>query len=337
MTKQSRHANLAVAPRRTPATIITNLQEQAERAREYAQAARAPRTRATYQSRWNAFSAWCNAHQLSALPATPATLAMFLTSEAQRGLKVASLASSISAIAAAHNAAGIPRERHPHRDPQVAEIWRGIRREHGTAPRRVAPLVIGELRRLVDVLDGDKLIGVRDRALLCVGFAGAFRRSELVALRVEDIEWVQEGLKVTVRKSKTDQESFGAVVALPVGRSAATCPVRALEAWCKAAGIVEGPLFRKVDRHSNVGDKALGGRAVATVVQRTAAVAGLDPRLYAGHSLRAGLATTASRAGKTDRAIMQQGRWSGRAMVDRYVRDARLFGAHNAADGLDES
>lgn len=334
MTKKSRHAALAVA--HAPATIIANLQEQAERAREYAQAARAPRTRATYASRWRSFEAWCAAHQLGSLPCAPATLALFLTSEAQRGLKVASLASSISAIAAAHTAAGIPREQHPHRNPQVAEIWRGIRRAHGAPPRRVAPLVIGLVRRLVGELDGDKLIGIRDRALLCVGFAGAFRRSEIVALTVADVEFVAEGLRVTIRRSKTDQEAQGVTIGLPRGRSAATCPVRALEAWLQAASIVEGPLFRPIDRHSNIGARALGGRAVATVVQRTCKKAGLDPTKYAGHSLRAGLATSAAQAGKSDRAVMTQGRWESRTMVDRYVRDARLFGAHNAADGLDE-
>lgn len=335
MTKQYSQAKLALAPRaqRATITVISNLREQAERAREYAAAARAPRTRATYASRWRAFEAWCVAYQLSSLPCAPATLALYLTSEAQRGLKVPSLGSAISAIAAAHSAAGIPRTAHPHRDPQVAEIWRGIRRAHGTAPRRVAPLVIGELRRLVDVLDNDTLSGKRDRALLAIGFAGAFRRSELVALEVSDVEFVQEGLKVTIRRSKTDQEGHGVTIGLPIGRNAATCPVRTLRAWLDAAGITEGPLFRKIDRHGNVGARALAGRAVAIIVQRTAAEAGVSGD-FAGHSLRSGLATSSAQAGKSDRAIMTQGRWSGRAMVDRYVRDGRLFGEHNAADGL---
>jgi len=336
MTKQYSQAKLARAPHgsQRAITVISDLREQAERAREYAAAARAPRTRATYASRWRAFEEWCSAHELSSLPALPSTVALYLTSEAQRGLKVPSLGSSISAIAAAHSAAGIPRTQHPHRDPQVAEIWRGIRRAHGCAPRRVAPLVIGELRRLVDVLDDAALAGTRDRALLVVGFTGAFRRSELVALTVADVAFVQEGLRVTIRRSKTDQEGQGTVIGLPLGRTPATCPVRALRAWLEAAGITEGPIFRKVDRHGNVGARALAGRAVAIVVQRTAAAAGLDPKLYAGHSLRAGLATSAAQAGKADRAIMQMGRWSGRAMLDRYIRDARLFGSHNAADGL---
>lgn len=335
MTRSNKSSQSALARRRAGSPIVlANLAAHAERAREYAAAARAPRTRATYASRWRAFEEWASAHQLSALPCAPATLALYITDLAQRGLKPPSIGSSISAIAFYHSAVGIPRERHPHRDPQVSEIWRGVRREHGCPPRRVAPLVIGELRRLVAELDDATLAGLRDRALLAVGFAGAFRRSELVALDVSDVAFAPEGLRVTIRRSKTDQEGHGVTIGLPHGRTPATCPVRTLRAWLDAAELTTGPLFRRVDRHQNVGRRALAGRAVARIVQRTAAAAGLDPKQYAGHSLRAGLATSAAQAGKTDRAIMTQGRWSGRAMVDRYVRDSRLFGAHNAADGL---
>jgi integrase len=183
-------------------------------------------------------------------------------------------------------------------------------------------LVVNELRALVEKLDVDTLAGKRDAALLCVGFAGAFRRSELVALEVGDLAFTNEGIKVHIRRSKVDQEGHGIFLGLPIGRTsatAATCPSATLRAWIQAAGITEGPVFRKVDRHGRVGTRALGGRAVAIIVQRTAAAAGVSGD-FAAHSLRAGLATSAAQAGKSDRAIMTQGRWSGRAMVDRYVR-----------------
>jgi integrase len=162
--------------------------------------------------------------------------------------------------------------------------------------------------------------------------AGALRRSELVALDVGDVAETDEGLVVTVRRSKVDQEAAGAKVPLPRGAHAATCPVRALRAWLDASAITDGAIFCTVDRHGNVGER-LAGADAARIVKRTAARAGLDAATFSGHSLRAGLATQAARSGKSDRAIMAQGRWKSRTMVDRYVRDGALF-RDCAADGL---
>lgn len=182
--------------------------------------------------------------------------------------------------------------------------------------------------------DGTPTIGaLRDRVLLLVGFAGAFRRSELVAIEVEDLSFRPEGLVVCVRGSKTDQERAGAEVGLPFGNALETCPVRTARAWLDAAQITSGPVLRAVDRHGNVGEP-LAAAEVARIVKRVAERAGLDPAAYSGHSLRAGLATSAASRGKPDRAIMAQGRWSSRAMVDRYVRSATLLDAGNAAAGI---
>jgi integrase len=152
-----------------------------------------------------------------------------------------------------------------------------------------------------------------------------------VALEVRDLEWTEEGLKLTVRRSKTDQEGLGRPIGVPHGKEA--CPVQALKAWLEAAGITEGPVFREVTRHGRVGERALSGRSVARVVQRAAAAAGLDPSSYAGHSLRAGLATSAARGGKSERSIMNQTGHRSTATVRRYIRDAELF-RENAAEGL---
>lgn len=326
--------NPPVAQRtRRPAAPLAQIGLVVEQARAYALKARSQRTRDEYASQWRAFAEWCSARALRALPCEPATLALYLTDRADGGLKVPSLNVAIAAIAAQHRAAGVAPQDLPQRNPQVTEIWKGIRRSKGTAPRRVAPCVVDELRRMVEALDGSTLIGQRDRALLVVGFAGAFRRSELVALTRNHVEFTKDGLVVTIVHSKTDQESAGARVGLPYGSDPNTCPVRTLQTWLEAAGVETGPIFRSVDRHKRV-KAALSGRDVARIVQRTAARAGLDPRRYAGHSLRAGLATSAAKAGKTDRAIMTQGRWAGRAMVDRYVRDAKLLDSQNAAAGI---
>jgi integrase len=184
---------------------------------------------------------------------------------------------------------------------------------------------------MVGALEGQRAGAVRDRALLLIGFAGAFRRSELVALDVGDVSFRAEGIVLTVRRSKTDQEGAGADVAIASGENPATCPVRALRAWLELRGDA-GALFVSVDRYGRLGGR-LGGGDVARIVKRTAQRAGLDAARYSGHSLRAGLATAAARQGRGDRSIMRQGRWASRTMVDRYVRVASLFN-DNASDGI---
>jgi len=265
-----------------------------------------------------------------ALPTAPATLALFLTARAQAGRKVASLGLALSAIRAAHFDAGLA---DPAANPEVRTVWEGIRRTHGAAQRCAVPLTGDAIRAIVAALPPEALKAVRDRALLLLGFGGAFRRSELVALDVADLTIdLSRGIVVRVRRSKTDQLGEGAEVAIPYGSQPQVCPVRALEAWRAASGVSEGALFRSVDRHGRVGDR-LDGRDVARTLKEVAARAGLAPALVSGHSLRAGLATSAALAGRSDRAIMAQGRWKSRTMVDRYVRTADAW-RDNAAAGL---
>ena len=191
---------------------------------------------------------------------------------------------------------------------------------HRPAPCR-GPHTTPYLRRLLDTC-GDELIGLRDRALLLVGFPGAFRRSELVALEVGDVAVVDEGLKVTIRRSKGDQEGEGQLVA--IGRTGtATCPVASYEAWIAAAAIT-GRAFRSINRHGRLGNR-LSDRAIAQIVQRRAAKAGLDPTGFSGHSMRAGFATSAAALGIEERIIMRQTRHRSTAVVRRYIRDGELF------------
>jgi site-specific recombinase XerC len=301
-----------------------------EAARNYVEAAKAPNTRRAYRTQWKTFAAWCARYGRESLPAAPATLALFLTDRAQGGLKIASLALGLSAIRAAHFDAGLA---DPAANPEVRTVWEGIRRTHGAAQRCAAPLTGDAVRAVVAALPLGTLRSARDRALVLVGFGGAFRRSELVALNVEDLAFdPARGVVVRVRRSKTDQTAEGADVAIPFGSQPEVCAVRALEAWRVASGVEEGALFRAVDRHGRVGGR-LDGRDVARTLKELAARAGLAPALVSGHSLRAGLATTAALAGRSDRAIMAQGRWKSRTMVDRYVRTADAW-RDNASAGL---
>jgi site-specific recombinase XerD len=303
-------------------TALTSLTETA---RGYLREAKAANTRRAYRSDWAHFEAWCSARGELALLAPERILVLYFTDLASTR-KTSTLARRVSAISQAHLAAGYDS---PTRTPVLRNLLAGIRRTKGTAPAVKTPVLTEDLRLMLNAASGD-LLGCRDRALLLVGFSGGFRRSELVSLNIENLEFQREGVVITLRKSKTDQEGQGRRIGLPLG-SGKTCPVRALENWIEAAAITSGPLFRPVNRHGQVGARRLTDRVVALVVKRWAASAGLDPALYAGHSLRAGLATSAARNGASERSIMRQTGHKSEAMVRRYIREGEVFGQENAA------
>ncbi|MFH0980439.1 MAG: site-specific integrase [Planctomycetota bacterium] len=317
---------ILTSTKRTLVDTSTNLEDSA---RSYAEASKSARTLREYRSDWTRFLAWCGTEGLSPLPAEPRTVALFLCARADRGRKVSTIQRNLAAICEAHRLAGFSS---PRSDPAVRAVLQGIRRRLGVAPVQKAPLLVNDLRRAVESLP-DSLIGKRDRLLLLLGFAGAFRRSELVSLDVDDIKVTENGVEVRLRRSKTDQEGKGMLKGIPYGSNLVTCPVRAYRAWVEAAAIENGPVFRRLDRHGNLLPGRLSGRGVARVVKRAVSAAGLDPDCFSGHSLRAGLATSAARAGKTDRVIMRQTGHRSRATLDRYVREADLF-RENAASGI---
>ena len=206
---------------------------------------------------------------------------------------------------------------------------KGIRRTIGTAPGQKAATLTDDIRAMVDTTDVGT-IGIRDRALILLGFAGAFRRSELVGLDVDDCVFSKDGLTVTLRRSKVDQEGVGRKIGIPYGSNPETCPVRTLQAWMEHAGISAGPLFRSLNRHGQVQPGRLSGIDVARVVKKLAQRAGLDAAKYAGHSLRAGHATSAAIAGASERSIMNQTGHRSVQMVRRYIRDGSLFRENSA-------
>jgi len=299
-----------------------------EAARAFAAASKAPRTRKAYRAAWGTFVAWCEAQGLQALPAAPRTVAAFLAARAKEGRRVSTLEQALAAISQAHQAAGLPS---PRSAAEVREVLRGIRRTLGVAPLQKNPILVDDLRRMVATLPDD-LLGLRDRAMLLVGFAGAFRRSELVGLDVGDLVFTLDGLEVTLRRSKTDQEGQGRKLGIPYGSTAGVCPVRSLKHWLETEGIAEGPLFRAVNG-STVRTDRLSDKAVARLVKRAAADAGLDPSRLSGHSLRSGFATSAAKAGRSERSIMRQTGHRSVQMVRTYIRDAELF-VDNPAEGL---
>ena len=306
-----------------------NLASLVERAKEYAADARASSTRRAYLADFSAFELWCAAQGLPSMPATPSGVAVYLTHLADSGRKVATLERALTSIVHAHRSRGFE---WPRAHPTIANVMGGIRRCLGTAPTQKAPVIDELLAAMVATLD-DGPRGKRDRALLIVGWAGAFRRSELVALTVADVTRSSEGLIVAVRRSKGDQEGRGAEKGIPYASRAALCPVRSLDAWLAAAGITEGPIFRYIDRHGRVHAEALGDRSVARIVQRTATSSGIDATTVAAHSLRAGFATTAAKRGKSLDAIMRQTLHKSERVARSYIRHGKLFD-DNAAVGL---
>ncbi len=318
-------ATISLISERSGSALAVSLEEQADR---FASASRASATKRAYSSDWGAFTTWCAPFGFSSLPASPETVALYLAHLASIPLKPSTIGRALVAISQAHKLAGHPS---PRDHARVVLIMGGIRRTLGTAPRQVHPMTADVLRRVMRALP-ETAIGVRDRAMLLVGFAAALRRSELVALDVSDVRLVDDGLEITVRRSKTDQEGAGRVVGVPFGSKAA-CPVRAFRAWLDRSAVVEGPVFRAVDRHGRIGEQRLSDRAVAIVVKRAADLVGLDAEDFAGHSLRAGLATSAARAGKGLDTIMRQTGHRSERVARGYIRHASLFDV-NAAEGI---
>jgi integrase len=211
----------------------------------------------------------------------------------------------------------------------VRNTLKGIRRTLGTAPAQKAPALIDDIRAMVEAADAG-LIGLRDRALILLGFAGAFRRSELVGLDLADCSFGKDGLTVQLRRSKTDQEGQGRKVGIPYGSNPDTCPVRNVQDWITEAGISSGPLFRSINRHGQVQPAGLAGIDVARVVKKLARRAGLNAASYAGHSLRAGHATAAAISGASERSIMAQTGHRSVQTVRRYIRDGSLWRENSA-------
>jgi integrase len=300
---------------------------------EYAQAladeSQAPSTRRSYLTAFTAFSVWCRETGLSPLPAEPATLGVYLGVLERRGRLVATIERTLAAIADAHRRHNLDA---PHPSPITIKIMKGLRRRLSIAPRtQKDALSDADLIAMMRLL-GDDLAGRRDRVLLTWGFTGAFRRAELVAVRVEDLRRSPAGIVVTVRKSKTDQEGHGEVKIITPASVADVCPLRAYDAWLALSGITRGPLFRGL-LNGKLKPRALCAASVADIVKSAGQRAGLDPARIAAHSLRAGFVTTAHAKGCSMDAIMKQTNHKSERTARGYVRHQEAF-TKNAAVGL---
>jgi integrase len=288
----------------------------------YQDAADAPATLRAYAADLANYKAWCDRHGFAAMPATPEVVGAYLAA-AGGGYAMPTLRRRVAAIARACGVAGQPLDT---KHPAIRETLRGIGRKHGAPARRAAALTTVEVRKLCRACGFD-LAGVRDRALILLGFAGAMRRSELVGLDVDHVTWMSGGLRLMIGRSKTDAEGEGAEIAIPRGRTDDTCPVVALKEWLDVSEIIAGPLFRKVNRGGVVETARLSADAVRQILGKRAAKAGIRGTLaepVSPHGLRAGFVTTAYRNGVPDEEIMGHTRHRSLTTMRSYVRRAKL-------------
>ena len=279
----------------------------------YVNAAVANNTRRAYRQDLDDFHRWGGV-----IPCSPEVLAAFIADRAEK-ISPHTLARRVVGISRAHVSQGL---RDPSKNDLVRTLLRGVRRIHGKPQRQVAPLLRADLLSILPLMVGTK--GLRDQALILMGFAAALRRSELVALDVQDLEFVREGLVVLLRKSKTDQEGEGRKVAIPYGRTSA-CPVKAVKLWLEQSHIEDGAIFRPISKAGAISENRLTAQSVALIVKRYARAAGLAASAFSGHSLRAGLVTSAAQAGVATHRIMAQTGHRSVEMVNRYIRDADIF------------
>lgn len=299
------------------------LADTRDAAARFIRAEKSEATRRAYRSDFRLFSTWCEAHGLTAMPASVETAVLFLSAQAESGLKASTVGRRAAAIGYAHRLAG---EESPITDEVAKAALRGIRRTIGTEPDAKAPATADVMGELLAHVPKTGLLGLRDRALLLLGFGGAFRRSEVAGLDVADLEFVREGVLVHLGATKTDQEGQGAIVPVPNGSKLK--PVAALRAWLEAAAIADGAVFRRVRRGGHVTADRLTPAAVAIVVKRYAGPAGFDLDDFAGHSLRAGFVTQALEDGADLLKVMSQTRHVEVRTLKKYDRRAKAFRNH---------
>jgi site-specific recombinase XerD len=310
------------------------------RVASYVARASAESTVRAYRSDWRLFTDWCAMRGYQPLPATPEVTAAYLAEIADIGttfsggrpLSKASIERRLAAIVFAHRAAGLEPPTTQTGAATLSAMMRGIRNAKRSVRRAVKrPADADVLRDIVRGITGNTMLDLRDRALLTMGMMGAFRRSELVRIQVEDIAPHPRGLSITIPFSKGDQAGAGQSVAILEGRRIE--PVRHLRAWLEAAGISAGAVFRRLTPHGRVTDAALSEQSVALIVKKRAAAVGYDPALFAGHSLRAGFLTEAGRTGATLFKMQEHSRHKSIEMLSTYVRDEEAFRNH-AAEGF---
>jgi hypothetical protein len=311
-------------------SVPASLAEPVAKARDFIEASVPENTRRAYASDWALFTEWCEEKGVCALPASAAVIAAFAADES-KGSKPSTLRRRMAAIRKVHQTAGHP---NPCDNEAVRATLKGIERSYGVAQVGKAPATRAAIEKMVNACAPNTLDGLRSRAILLVGYAGAFRRSELVALDCADLRWSDEGVVITVRRSKTDQTGKGMVKAIPYVRDGGLCAATALRVWLTAARIDSGPVFRSFNRVGTPKPTPMSDHAVSIIVKTCAGRCGFDASVFSGHSLRAGHVTEARSRGVADASTMSTTGHKRVETLDGYDRRENAFSKTSAGDVL---
>lgn len=307
--------------------LSLELQDEIEEARKLLQESKAENTRLAYEKDWKQFSAWCQAKGFPALPTDPAVIVLYVNHMYKEGKKVSTIQRHLTSISQKHEQ---QQYNSPTKDIHVRDAVKAVARKIGTKPKQKQAATVGIIKAICDQLPND-LRGMRDRAILLVGMAGALRRSEIAALNVEDIEFHEEGMTIFISQSKTDQKGEGELIGIELGVYP-YCPVRALQQWLRKAKIKDGAVFRRIDKTGRVRTR-LTDKSIAMIVKKSAELAGFDETEFSGHSLRRGFITSAKRLGMDEHDIMKHTRHKSIQTMRRYIDKSDVF-QKNPTKGL---
>jgi site-specific recombinase XerD len=286
---------------------------------------KAPNTIRAYQSDFSDFRLFCAKNGFRSIPTEPKIVSLYLTHLSTNEAKMSTLKRRLVSIGVIHKLKGHYLDT---KHPSIIENIMGIKRRKGSIQRGKKPLLISILKKVINVIDEqnkEEIKKFRDRSIILIGFSGGFRRNEIVSLDYEDLDFVLEGLKINIKRSKTDQFGEGSKKALPYFDNSQYCPVVSLQKWIKISNINSGPLFRRFSKGSKLSENRLTDQTVALIIKSYLQLAGVDSTNYSGHSLRSGFATSAAESGAEERSIMAMTGHKSTEMVRRYIKEANLF------------
>ena len=305
--------------------IITDIKALQEETLLNLQSSKANNTIRAYKSDFNDFGLFCAQNGFKSLPSEPKIISLYLTHLSTREVKMSTLKRRLVSIGVIHKVKGHYLDT---KHPTIIENLMGIRRRKGSVQIGKKPLLINSLKKIINTIDKEiinEIKKIRDRSIILIGFSGGFRRNEIVSLDYDDLDFVTEGLKINIKRSKTDQFGEGSIKALPYFENSQYCPVVSIQKWLKISKINNGSLFRRFNKGSKLSDKRLTDQTVALLIKKYLEMAGINSKNYSGHSLRSGFATSAAESGAEERSIMAMTGHKSTEMVRRYIKEANLF------------
>jgi len=305
--------------------IITDIQALQEETLLNLQSSKAKNTVRAYKSDFKDFGIFCAQNGLKSLPSEPKIVSLYLTYLSTKEAKMSTLKRRLVSIGVIHKLKGHYLDT---KHPAIIENIMGIKRRKGSIQKSKKPILINSLKKIINVIDQqdkEEIKKFRDRSIILIGFSGGFRRNEIVSLDHDDLDFVQEGLKINIKRSKTDQFGEGFIKALPYFDNSQYCPVVSLKKWIEISKISSGSLFRRFTKGSRLSEKRLTDQTVALLIKEYLKLAGIENKNYSGHSLRSGFATSAAESGVEERSIMAMTGHKSTEMVRRYIKEANLF------------